>query len=68
MVAWNALGTELLGGLADPARRDRNNAAFLFLDPASRDVHPDWEDRAREAVGQLRVAAGRYPDDPGWPH
>ncbi|MFB7616248.1 helix-turn-helix transcriptional regulator [Kitasatospora sp. NPDC056181] len=64
VVAWNALGAELLGGLADPARRDRNNAAFLFLDRASRDVHPDWEDRASEAVGQLRVAAGRYPDDP----
>ncbi|MGV9882749.1 helix-turn-helix domain-containing protein [Streptomyces sp. NPDC003006] len=64
VVAWNDLGAELLGGLADPApRRDRNNARYLFLDPASRDVHPDWSDRAAEAVGQLRVAAGRYPDD-----
>ncbi|WPO72518.1 helix-turn-helix transcriptional regulator [Streptomyces sp. KN37] len=63
VVAWNALGAELLGGLADPARRDRNNARYVFLDPASRDVHPDWTDRAAEAVGQLRVAAGRYPDD-----
>ncbi|GGR47630.1 helix-turn-helix domain-containing protein [Streptomyces netropsis] len=63
VVAWNGLGSELIGGLADPARRDRNNARFLFLDPASRLVHPEWEDRAAEAVGQLRVAAGRYPDD-----
>ncbi|MFJ2771399.1 helix-turn-helix domain-containing protein [Streptomyces sp. NPDC087300] len=63
VVAWNALGSELLGGLADPARRDRNNARFLFLDPAARNVHPDWRDRAAEAVGQLRVAAGRYPTD-----
>ncbi|MEU5001230.1 helix-turn-helix transcriptional regulator [Streptomyces sp. NPDC021622] len=63
VVAWNPLGAELIGGLADPARRDRNNARFLFLDPASRLVHPDWEDRAAEAVGQLRVAAGRYPQD-----
>ncbi|WP_371530987.1 helix-turn-helix transcriptional regulator [Streptomyces sp. NBC_01283] len=63
VVAWNGLGSELIGGLAEPRRRDRNNARFLFLDPASRAVHPEWEDRAAEAVGQLRVAAGRYPDD-----
>ncbi|MBF6047568.1 helix-turn-helix domain-containing protein [Streptomyces sp. NRRL B-1677] len=62
-VAWNHLGSELAGGLAEPGRRDRNQAAYLFLDPAARDVFPEWEDRAVEAVGQLRVAAGRYPDD-----
>ncbi|SEG96928.1 Helix-turn-helix domain-containing protein [Nonomuraea solani] len=63
VVAWNTLGAELIGGLADPARRDRNNARFLFLDPAAREVHPDWADRAAEAVGQLRVAAANYPAD-----
>ncbi|MCA6091144.1 helix-turn-helix transcriptional regulator [Streptomyces sp. SCA3-4] len=63
VVAWNALGAELMGGLAEPGRRDRNQARYLFLDPASRDVFPEWEDRAVEAVGQLRVFAGRYPDD-----
>jgi transcriptional regulator with XRE-family HTH domain len=63
VVAWNSLGAELMGGLADPARRDRNQARYLFLDPDSRALFPEWEDRAREAVGQLRVFAGRYPDD-----
>ncbi|URN12213.1 hypothetical protein LUW77_12565 [Streptomyces radiopugnans] len=63
VVAWNEPGAELIGGLGDPGRRDRNQARYLFLDPASRTVFPDWEDRAAEAVGQLRVAAGRYPDD-----
>ncbi|WP_329403443.1 helix-turn-helix transcriptional regulator [Streptomyces melanogenes] len=63
VVAWNSLGAELVGGLAAPARRDPNNARYLFLDPASRVVHPEWRDRAAEAVGQLRVAAGNYPDD-----
>lgn len=63
VVAWNGLGSELLGGLADPARRDRNQARFLFLDPASRAVHPDWEARAAEAAGTLRVSAGCYPGD-----
>ncbi len=64
VVAWNALGAELLGGLRGPhPRRDRNNARFLFLDPASRVVHPEWEVRAREAVGLLRMATGKHPGD-----
>jgi transcriptional regulator with XRE-family HTH domain len=64
VVAWNRLGGELMGGLGRPGGRDPNNARFLFFDPASRDVSPDWEERAAEAVGQLRVSTGRYPDDP----
>ncbi|MET9402704.1 helix-turn-helix transcriptional regulator [Kitasatospora sp. NPDC002965] len=63
VVAWNGLGSELVGGVGEVPRRDRNQARFLFLDPASRTVHPDWADRAAEAVGQLRVAAGTWPDD-----
>jgi len=63
VVAWNRLGAALMGGLDVPGRRDANNARFVFLDPAARDLHPDWADRAAEAVGQLRVAVGRHPDD-----
>ncbi|WP_406297825.1 helix-turn-helix transcriptional regulator [Embleya sp. NBC_00888] len=64
VVAWNDLGAELVGGLADPGRRDPNNARYFFLDPGSRVVFPEWEERAGDAVGQLRVAAGLYPGDP----
>lgn len=60
VMAWNGLGAELMGGLADPGRRDHNQARYLFLDPAARFVFPEWEARATESVGQLRVAAGRY--------
>ncbi|WP_327682362.1 helix-turn-helix transcriptional regulator [Kitasatospora sp. NBC_00458] len=63
VVAWNGPGAELIGGVGEVPRRDRNQARFLFLDPESRTVHPDWADRAAEAVGQLRVAAGTWPDD-----
>ncbi|GAA1393230.1 helix-turn-helix transcriptional regulator [Kitasatospora putterlickiae] len=63
VVAWNPLGAELLGGAGDPARRDRNQARFLFLDEAARTVHPEWAARAAEAVGQLRVASGTWPED-----
>ncbi|MES4905965.1 MULTISPECIES: helix-turn-helix transcriptional regulator [unclassified Streptomyces] len=63
VLAWNDLGGELIGGLSDPGRRDHNQARYFFLDPASRTVFPEWEDRAAESVGQLRVSAGRYPED-----
>ncbi|MGH3375475.1 MAG: helix-turn-helix domain-containing protein [Actinoallomurus sp.] len=62
VLAWNALGSELYGGLGE-GRRDRNNARHLFLDAGSRETFPDWDQRARETVAVLRLAAGRYPDD-----
>ncbi|MGP3969072.1 helix-turn-helix transcriptional regulator [Streptomyces sp. 6N223] len=63
VLAWNALGGALMGGLADPDARDRNQARFAFLDPASRRLMPDWEERAGEMAAMLRYASGRYPDD-----
>jgi transcriptional regulator with XRE-family HTH domain len=62
VLAWNRLGSELFGGL-DEGRRDRNNARYLFLDARSRETFPDWDQRARETVAVLRLAAGRYADD-----
>ncbi|WP_329259069.1 helix-turn-helix transcriptional regulator [Actinoallomurus sp. NBC_01490] len=62
VLAWNRLGSELFGGLGE-GRRDHNNARYLFLDPVSRETFPDWEQRARETVAVLRLAAGRHADD-----
>ncbi|MGK4585871.1 helix-turn-helix domain-containing protein [Kitasatospora sp. HPMI-4] len=64
VLAANPLGAELIGGVGESGRRDPNQARYLFLDPASRLVHPDWEARAAEVVGQLRAATGCYPADP----
>ncbi|WP_059011005.1 helix-turn-helix transcriptional regulator [Streptomyces specialis] len=62
VLAWNRLGAELLGA---PAARgaDRNCARYLFLDPASRALFPDWRQRATEQVAMLRHSRGRYPGD-----
>lgn len=62
VLAWNVLASELYGGLGE-GRRDRNNARYLFLDESSQETFPDWDQRARETVAVLRLAAGRYPDD-----
>jgi hypothetical protein len=35
-----------------------------FLDDAATDLYPDWETKARDTVSNLRLDAGRHPDDP----
>ena len=68
VLAWNDLGHALLAGHLDrtaPARpADRPNAARLvFLDAHTRELYLDWPRKARAMVGNLRLAAGRHPDD-----
>ncbi len=39
-------------------------AWLLFVDPATRDLYPQWELVARDTVGALRHDAARHPADP----
>ncbi|XRQ09971.1 helix-turn-helix domain-containing protein [Actinomadura welshii] len=57
--AMNRMGRALLVGLEPMA----NHPRWLFLDPSTRELLPDWEMNARLSVGVLREAAGRYPRD-----
>ncbi|MFE3196123.1 helix-turn-helix transcriptional regulator [Nocardia sp. NPDC059240] len=68
VLAWNGLGHALLAGHIDPTAPDRpadrpNHARMLFLDTHTRDLYADWPRKARAVVGNLRLVAGRYPDD-----
>jgi transcriptional regulator with XRE-family HTH domain len=69
VLAWNRLGHALLAGgidfsaVADPKRRP-NMAEVVFLDPNSRELYADWLAKARAVVGNLRIVAGQFPDDP----
>ncbi len=38
-----------------------NMPKFIFLDPAARTLHPDWEEVADTVIALLRAAAGRNP-------
>ncbi|MEV0371063.1 helix-turn-helix transcriptional regulator [Streptomyces sp. NPDC050636] len=64
ILAWNALGGRIAFDLEalDPGRR--NSALLVFLDPAARVLHPDWDRIAEEVVGNLRAESGRHPGDP----
>jgi transcriptional regulator with XRE-family HTH domain len=69
VLAWNRQGHALfaghldLDGPDDPARRP-NMARLVFLDAHTRDLYADWPAKARAVVGNLRLTAGRHPDDP----
>ncbi|MEW1861075.1 helix-turn-helix transcriptional regulator [Streptomyces sp. NPDC088194] len=69
VLAWNAQGHALFAGHLDPAapddpRQRPNMARLVFLDAHIRDLYADWPAKAKAVVGNLRLAAGRHPDDP----
>ncbi|MEW2545358.1 helix-turn-helix transcriptional regulator [Streptomyces sp. NPDC047002] len=63
VLAWNQTASAVFGDWAARAPRDRNWARITFLDPASRRLFTDWDGKARDVVGQLRLWAGLHPDD-----
>ncbi|QIK67528.1 helix-turn-helix transcriptional regulator [Nocardioides sp. HDW12B] len=63
VLAANALGRAFYSPVIGDAGRLPNLARFQFLDPASRDFYPDWEELARMCVAIMRTDAGRDPHD-----
>ena len=59
LLVWNQTAEALLGPFGD----ERNYARLVFDDPATRALHADWEEAARETIALLRLAAARHPDD-----
>ncbi|MEU6389304.1 helix-turn-helix transcriptional regulator [Streptomyces sp. NPDC046939] len=41
-----------------------NSVRHIFLEEAERGFYADWENCTLDVVGHLRLAAGKYPDDP----
>ncbi|WP_440105074.1 helix-turn-helix domain-containing protein [Streptosporangium sp. H16] len=69
VLAWNRQGHGLFAGHLDPdgpgvPERRPNMARLVFLDAHTRDLYTDWHAKARAVVGNLRLTAGRHPDDP----
>ncbi|WP_406208561.1 helix-turn-helix transcriptional regulator [Kitasatospora sp. NBC_01560] len=64
IVGWNRLGNALLGDFSAMPAEQCNMAWHVFLDPAARELYDDWEGKAADVVGILRLDAGRDPDDP----
>lgn len=63
VLAWNALG-DAVNGFSRLAPGERNVPRQVFLDPAARELYPEWAAVAAQTVANLRLGAGRYADDP----
>ncbi|MFF9626813.1 helix-turn-helix transcriptional regulator [Streptomyces griseosporeus] len=63
VLAWNALG-DAVAGFTRMAPAERNMPRQVFLDPAARELYPEWAAVAAQTVAHLRIDAGRHPDDP----
>lgn len=59
ILAANQLCRALYGGPLDEDKLPLNVARYVFLDPHSRGFFLDWEAVADDAVGALRMQAGR---------
>ncbi|MFE6483079.1 helix-turn-helix domain-containing protein [Streptomyces sp. NPDC057757] len=68
VLAWNRMGHALFASHLDPAGPTDpgirpNLARLIFLDPHTRALYADWPSKARAVVQNLRMTAGRHPDD-----
>ncbi|TQJ88629.1 helix-turn-helix transcriptional regulator [Streptomyces sp. SLBN-31] len=63
VLAWNALA-DALSGFSRMTAAGRSVPRQVFLDPASRELYPEWSAVAAQTVANLRICAGRYADDP----
>ncbi|WP_457253622.1 helix-turn-helix transcriptional regulator [Pedococcus sp. P5_B7] len=63
ILATNMLGRALYSPMYAGRQGPMNIARFQFLDPAARNMYPDWDGAANTTVALLRTEAGRDPHD-----
>lgn len=69
VIAWNDLASALLTVDLDALPpEERNMARLIFLDEMARNLWVNWEQKARDTLGGLRMHAGLHPDDPQLAH
>jgi transcriptional regulator with XRE-family HTH domain len=64
VLAWNPMAAALFGDWSELEPRERNWGRLIFLHPSYQDLFVNWQSKAADVVGFLRMDAGRYPDDP----
>ncbi|MFE5854736.1 helix-turn-helix transcriptional regulator [Streptomyces sp. NPDC056500] len=57
-------GNRLAGLLFGRPMPGLNTARHIFLEEAERGIYADWGTCTLDVVGHLRLAAGKYPEDP----
>lgn len=59
VIAWNRAASTVLHDYAALPPEQRNMLRFVFLDPAARQAHYDWENAARMVISAFRLDAAR---------
>jgi transcriptional regulator with XRE-family HTH domain len=63
-LAWNEAHSVVFGDPSELPDGRRNLLWRIFMDPALRTLHPDWEEGARRIVARFRAEAARHVGDP----
>jgi transcriptional regulator with XRE-family HTH domain len=65
-LAWNRAACVLLGDLDEIPDHHRNHIWLTFMDRRRRELFPDWEVSARQAVAKFRHEAAKNLGDPSF--
>ncbi|MCX5095836.1 helix-turn-helix transcriptional regulator [Streptomyces sp. NBC_00365] len=63
VLAANQLARALITDWGALPYRERNFARYVLLNPAARTLYRNWDEVAEIVVANLRLEAGRHPDD-----
>jgi transcriptional regulator with XRE-family HTH domain len=66
VLAANPSAQELFTDWSARPGGERNLVRWMFTAGRAREVYCEWEPEARAMLGRFRLAAARYPDDPGF--
>jgi transcriptional regulator with XRE-family HTH domain len=65
-LAWNRAACALFGDFESVPKGQRNHLWMQFMDPARREMFPDWERGIRLAVAKFRADSARHLGDPSF--
>jgi len=65
-LAWNSAACALLGDFGAVPKAARNHVWMHFMDPARREIFPDWEQSSRLLVAKFRADSARHIGDPSF--
>jgi transcriptional regulator with XRE-family HTH domain len=63
-LAWNSAAAAVFGDFGAIPRAGRNHLWMHFMDPARREMFPDWERSSRVIVAKFRADSARHLGDP----
>jgi transcriptional regulator with XRE-family HTH domain len=66
IAAWNAAYAALYPNIVVTAAADRNLLWLVFMDPAIRELLPDWEIDSRRFLAEFRAEAGPRVGEPSY--